>query len=248
VLLRQYSRRIDAALRPVLAGCNTPLIVAATEPLASIYRLVNTYPGYVQASIAMSLDRTSDADLAAAARTILDEIYARFVREPEESGTRYERFFRCSAGGDFWRHRAMMVYIDDVVAGTVNEVDGRITFAEKVSAQTYGIVDEIAGRGVALGRERTRRAQGGYPGLRFARRDPAVSRLHPDIVRSAAPASGPASRACPSPSSTPMPTRSRTPSPTQCFIRQCLDCSGLLAGIGSRGHIYRGQRRVNAHD
>jgi hypothetical protein len=45
VLLRQYSRRIDAALRPVLAARNTPLILAATEPLASIYRLANTYPG-----------------------------------------------------------------------------------------------------------------------------------------------------------------------------------------------------------
>jgi hypothetical protein len=136
----------------------------------------------------MSPDRTSDADLAAAARTILDEIYARELRSiralfesRRSQGRATSDLSDAARAATFGAIEQMMVDIDDVVAGTVNEVDGRITFAEKVSAQTYGIVDEIAGRGVALGRERTRRAQGGYPGLRFARRDPAVSLLHPDI-------------------------------------------------------------------
>ena len=45
VLLRQYARQVDAALRPVLAGRDAPLILAATEPLASIFRSVATAPG-----------------------------------------------------------------------------------------------------------------------------------------------------------------------------------------------------------
>jgi Bacterial archaeo-eukaryotic release factor family 11 len=44
VLFRQYARRVHAALRDLLAGSDLPLILAANEPLASIYPSVNTYP------------------------------------------------------------------------------------------------------------------------------------------------------------------------------------------------------------
>ena len=158
VLLRQYSRRIDAALRPVLAGRSTPLILAATEPLASIYRLVNTYPGYVQATIAMSPDRMSDADLAAAARTILDEIYARELQSMRAlfeirrgQGRATSDLSDAARAATFGAIEQLMVDIDEVIPGTVDEADGRITFVEKVSAQTYGIVDEIASRALLSG-------------------------------------------------------------------------------------------------
>lgn len=42
VLLRQYARQVDAALRPILGGRETPLILAATEPLGPIFRAVST--------------------------------------------------------------------------------------------------------------------------------------------------------------------------------------------------------------
>ena len=158
VLLRQYSRRIDAALRPVLAGRNTPLILAATEPLASIYRLVNTYPGYAQATIAMSPDRTSDADLAMAARRILDEIYARELQSMRAlfeirrgQGRATSDLSDAARAATFGAIEQLMVDIDEVIPGSVDEVDGRITFAEKASVQTYGIVDEIAGRALLSG-------------------------------------------------------------------------------------------------
>jgi hypothetical protein len=38
VRLRQYARKVDAALRPVLAGRETPLILAATGRLESLFR------------------------------------------------------------------------------------------------------------------------------------------------------------------------------------------------------------------
>jgi hypothetical protein len=158
VLLRQYCRRIDVALRSVLAGRSTPLILAATEPLASIYRLVNTYPGYVQAAIATSPDRTSDADLAAAARPILDGIYA---HELESMRTLFENrrgqgratsdLSDAARAATFGAIEQLMVDIDEVIPGTVDEADGRVTFAEKLSAQTYGIVDEIAVRALLSG-------------------------------------------------------------------------------------------------
>ena len=40
--MRQYARQIDQALRPLLNGLDLPLILAAAEPMDSIYRSVNS--------------------------------------------------------------------------------------------------------------------------------------------------------------------------------------------------------------
>lgn len=43
VLMQEYVRKVDDALRAVLKGSDLGLILAADEPLASMYRSVNTY-------------------------------------------------------------------------------------------------------------------------------------------------------------------------------------------------------------
>ena len=158
VLLRQYCRQVDAALRPVLAGRDTPLILAATEPLRAIFRLVNTYPRLAEATIPASPDRTSDADLAAAARPILDEIYASDLRAMRALFEKRKGLGRATSdlsdaarAATFGAIEQLMVDIDEVIPGTVDETDGRITFAERSSAANYGIVDEIAVRALLSG-------------------------------------------------------------------------------------------------
>jgi hypothetical protein len=158
VLLRQYSRHVDAALRPVLAGRETPLILAATEPLASIFRLVNTYPKLAEAAISTSPDRISDADLAAAARPILDQIYANELRAMRAlfdtrrgQGRATSDLSDAARAATFGAIAQLMVDIDAVIPGTIDETDGRIAFADGPSATTYGIVDEIAGRALLSG-------------------------------------------------------------------------------------------------
>src|ERR1700694_1699968 len=44
VLLHKYVRKVEQAIHNVFAGLNTPLVVAAEEPLASVYRSLNSYP------------------------------------------------------------------------------------------------------------------------------------------------------------------------------------------------------------
>jgi hypothetical protein len=44
VRLAQYARKVDQALRDLLGGREVPLILAAAEPLRSIYRAVQSYP------------------------------------------------------------------------------------------------------------------------------------------------------------------------------------------------------------
>ncbi len=46
---------------------------------------------------------------------------------------------------------ALLVDIDAVVPGTIDEETGVITFADEESAKSYGIIDEIAGRAMASG-------------------------------------------------------------------------------------------------
>jgi hypothetical protein len=44
VLLTQYARQVDAALRPVLVGRDVPVILAALQPLASLFRGITSIP------------------------------------------------------------------------------------------------------------------------------------------------------------------------------------------------------------
>jgi hypothetical protein len=61
--LRQYARRVEEALRPTLAGLDLPLIIAAAEPLDSIFRSVTTYPHLAPVGIPGNPDAKSDASV-----------------------------------------------------------------------------------------------------------------------------------------------------------------------------------------
>lgn len=157
VFLEIYARQVDAAVRAFMAGREPPLILAATAPLDAIYRSVASTPQLVAETIRTSPETASDQELAEAARGILDRVYAEDIRA-------FHALFAQRAG----QHRAttdiataakaatmgavdrLMVDIDEVVPGTVDEETGAVTFAEP-SGSTYGVVDEIAGRVLLAG-------------------------------------------------------------------------------------------------
>jgi hypothetical protein len=157
-LITRYARAVDQALRPVLAGHGRPLIVAATEPLASIYRAVSTYPDTAAEVIGGSADQTLDRELAAEARRILDGIYARDIaalgalfatREPQ--GRAVADVAQAARAATFGAVDTLVVDMDEVVAGTVDDETGAVTFGEPGKAETYGVVDEIARRTLLAG-------------------------------------------------------------------------------------------------
>ena len=45
----------------------------------------------------------------------------------------------------------LLIDIDEVVHGIINETTGGVTFADGPSADTYGVIDEIAGRALSSG-------------------------------------------------------------------------------------------------
>ncbi|MEA2982896.1 MAG: hypothetical protein QOF09_4719, partial [Alphaproteobacteria bacterium] len=77
ILLHQYVRRIDQAMRGTLAGRATPLVLAATEPIATLFRSVNSYPHLVDEANLDDADHMTDRQLADLALPILDRLYAR---------------------------------------------------------------------------------------------------------------------------------------------------------------------------
>jgi hypothetical protein len=153
VRMRQYARLVDRAVRPVMAGLGVPLILACAEPMDSIYRSVNSYPGLVDAAIAGSPEGQSDQELAAAAREILDQLYA---ADLDEVRARFET--RVSQGrgvtdltdiaraATFGAVDTLMADIDQRLPGFVDEESGAVTVAESDDAANYGVIDEIARR------------------------------------------------------------------------------------------------------
>lgn len=151
--LRQYARKVDQALRGVLTGLELPLILAATEPLESIYRSVNSYPHLADTGIEGSPEGATDEELASAARTVLDELHARELSElSERFGQRLDQdrastdVATVARAATYGAVDTVIVDIDQKVPGFVDDESGAVTFAEDDDAVSYGVVDEIVRR------------------------------------------------------------------------------------------------------
>jgi hypothetical protein len=151
--MRQYARQVDQALRPLLGGLGVPLVLAAAEPLDSIYRSVCTYPHLAASNIPGNPEAVSDSELADAARSVLDELGAASLKEVRELYRRCESQSRAAAdlavvarAATFGAIDTVLVDIDESVPGLVDEHTGAIELSEVDDAVNYGVVDEIARR------------------------------------------------------------------------------------------------------
>jgi hypothetical protein len=151
--MRQYARQVDGALRQVLSGLELPLILAAADPLASIFRSVCTYPHLAPIGIPGNPDEATEGELAEAARGVLDQLYAKELedlhdlyaqRVPQGRGT--DDLAAISRAATLGAVDTAFVDIDESVPGFVDETDGALTLDSADDAANYGVVDEIARR------------------------------------------------------------------------------------------------------
>jgi hypothetical protein len=157
VLLRQYARKVDHALRGVLTGLELPLILAATEPLESIYRSLNTYPHLADTALGGSPDGVGDAELATEARAVLDDVYASelaALRDLFEQRLAQDRtstdVATVARAATYGAVDTLLVDIDEKMPGYVDEESGAVTPAED-DASSYGVLDEVARRVLLTG-------------------------------------------------------------------------------------------------
>ena len=157
VLLHKYVRKVEQAVHGVLAGLSTPLVIAAEEPLASMFRSLNTYPRLADEMIEGNPDLTTDAELEDAAIPILDRLYS---RELKSVITRYDELKprRATTDVSYAAHAAtagaidqLLVDLDAVVPGLVSDIDGSVIYSASDDAETYSVVDEVARRALYTG-------------------------------------------------------------------------------------------------
>ncbi|HEY7597353.1 MAG TPA: hypothetical protein VH969_29675 [Actinophytocola sp.] len=150
VRMRQFARQVDQALRPILAGQDVPLILAAVEPMVSIFRSVCSYPHLTPTTISAG---SGDTELIADARRVLDETHTEQLRG---AWALFEQ--RTSQGrtatdiADIARYATagavdtLFVDIDATISGFVDEQTGAVEFRETGDAADYGVLDEISRR------------------------------------------------------------------------------------------------------
>ena len=148
--MRHYARQVDQALRPFLNGVEVPLILAASEPIATIFRSVNSSPGWRRGRSPATGRRSptpSSRSEHARARPALRRAAPRSARALCAAGVRAARRVRRRRGGARrhlrirrhrpGRHRRRCPRVDHGV--------GAVSFGD-ASADRYGVVDEIARR------------------------------------------------------------------------------------------------------
>ncbi|MGX0905246.1 hypothetical protein ACSSV8_003840 [Roseovarius sp. MBR-79] len=157
-LLLSFARKVDAALRPVLAGRETPLILAATEPVGPMFRAVNSYPGLLAEGISVSPDSMTESALARSARSVLDGHYASQIgaatalfHERVGSHRAITDLQAVARAVTFGAVDTLLVDIDEVMPGTVDETDGTVVLATTPGAASYGVIDEITRRTILTG-------------------------------------------------------------------------------------------------
>ena len=156
VRLRQYARQVDHALRGRLGGSETPLILAAHQPLDAIFRSVCSYPHLVAETLALPPEESSDADLAQASRAVLDRLHAAELASLRDQfdarsaqGRTTTDLAQASKAATFGAVQTLFVDINDIVPGHIDD-DGAVHF-DDADAGHHGIVDQIASRALASG-------------------------------------------------------------------------------------------------
>lgn len=151
VRLNQYARKVDQALRDLLGGRDIPLILAATEPLLSIYRIVQTYPHLASQAISTNPEAMTDAELASAARGVLDELFRQelagitelFGHRQNQQRTTTDLAMAARAA-TYGVIQKLLIDIDAVIPGTVDD-EGKINLVEGACPASHEVLDAIAG-------------------------------------------------------------------------------------------------------
>ena len=157
VLLHKYVSKVGQVVHSALAGLNVPLVLAADEPIASLFRSLNAYPKLVDEMIEGNPDQTTDAELEDAAIPILDRLYSRELKaaialydqlKPRRATTDVSYAAHAATAGAIDQ---LLVDLDAVVPGLVSDIDGSVIYSASDDAETYSVVDEVARRALCTG-------------------------------------------------------------------------------------------------
>ncbi len=153
VEIQKYLRLAQEAIIPTIRHSGQPLILATSKQLAHQYEAINTYERLVPQIIEGNFDVASDADLAAKAEPILDELARETIdkwreeydlRESQGRGALdVTDIARASIMGAV---ESLMIDMSANVRGTLNEDDATVHLSEGEQDGDYSLLDELAAR------------------------------------------------------------------------------------------------------
>jgi hypothetical protein len=152
VLVTQFARQVDHAIRSTVTAAALPLILVATSPTDELFRAVCSYPGLVNESVTASPEGMSNGEIATAARRVLDDHHATRLSAVLDA---YDRrlgqqraetdLATLARAATYGMVDTLLVDLDAFVPGTIDD-DGNLAYAETDDARSYGVTDEIARR------------------------------------------------------------------------------------------------------
>lgn len=159
VLLTQFLRAVEKAVRPVVSGSHVPLVLAATAELQAIYRSLNHYDLLADESFDGSPDNLPEEDLRKAMIPIVQKLRQDRVDRWVEQYEQRKNDNRAIADMATIAKLAsqgqvsdLLVDADQVQYGTVGEA-GALTLTDERSAESYDVIDEIMVRVMEAGGE-----------------------------------------------------------------------------------------------
>lgn len=126
VHLRSYARAVDSAVRPLLHGEGEPLILVATEPLATMFREVSTYPYLLDTGVSLSADHEDDAAVARLAAPIAAEAVASATTALIELLTQRHEAGRAALDASTVARAAVQGAIDTLLLDTTVDLPGAV--------------------------------------------------------------------------------------------------------------------------
>ena len=153
VRMKEFSQAIDRALKPVLAQSDRPLVLAADEPIASIFRSVSSSPRLLEPAIGGNPEGWSADELADRAAPILDAMHAKDLaaqaarsEEAASSDLTESMPDGVTLAATVKAIDTFFVDIDHHIPGYVDELSGVIARSTTEDAVDYDVVDEIVRR------------------------------------------------------------------------------------------------------
>lgn len=171
VHLLAYSRRVDAALRPLLSGKDIPLVLVAHEPMRSIFLSICSYDNVLHGQPESVSEDSTDAEIASASRRLIDTHYENQLQSVRETYSSRVNDRRASDSvseaarlATFGAVETLLVNMDAAVPGTIDAVTGEVAFSETAGPDTYDVLSEIASRVIQTGGDVLSVRQNDLPG------------------------------------------------------------------------------------
>ncbi|MGI9481980.1 MAG: hypothetical protein ACR2OR_06450 [Hyphomicrobiales bacterium] len=158
VLLRQYCRMVDRAIRPVIARGSHPLVLACVDHVGHVYRGVSSYAHIGDEFVSGNPEHLSADQLRVAAELIVAHMAAAPLHSASERFAQLRGTGKAIADIETLGPAATGGLIDTLIVqlgapvyGTLDTMSGEVTIAEAPGADTYDVLDKIASLTIKFG-------------------------------------------------------------------------------------------------